>query len=236
MRRPKAKHRQPPPALSHTHKGHRITCWQRDMPRIQTRRIISNARGRVCVVRSERRMRLCFGTQKQSGSVCAGDKKFSLSLFPVVVGLRQLFRAVRAQFLHDNHHLQLPVEFICGMRADSLRIHHAASCSRHTSQWTNKINPAATSKALSARCGTSASLDDSPISHVSVISAIVTQLFLSPHTDWQAVNKLPECATCGKTSFVAPPSLFEELRNTIKHFVACIEWFRGSKLFALIAF
>jgi hypothetical protein len=162
-------------ALSHTHKGHRITCWQRDMPRIQTRRIISNARGRVCVrcarcVPTERRMRLCFGTQKQSDSV-RGTK--SLSAF---------FRAVRAQFLHDNHHLQLPVEFICGMRGGSLRIHHVArrgivqsghvSMDQQNQSWCDLK-----SSLCGSRCGTSASLDDSPISHVSVISAIVTQLF-----------------------------------------------------------
>jgi hypothetical protein len=103
--RPKAKQRQPnhtiPAALSHTHKGHRITCWQRDMPRIQTRRIISNARGRVCVrarcarcVPTERRMRLCFGTQKQSGSV-RGTKK---SLRSSVAGFQHFFSGACAIF------------------------------------------------------------------------------------------------------------------------------------------
>jgi hypothetical protein len=175
----------------------------------------------VCVrcarcVPTERRMRLCFGTQKQSGSV-RGTKKVSLSLRSP--RLPAVFQAVRAQFLHDNHHLQLPVEFICGMRGGSLRIHHVAlrgiAQSGHVSMdQQNQSCCDLKSSLCGSRCGTTDSLDDSPISHVSVISAIVTQLFYRRSLIGKPSANFPT-ATCEQTLHLLRHPLFVELRNTL---------------------
>lgn len=227
--RPKAKQRQPyhqPVALSHTHKGHRITCWQRDMPRIQTRRIISNARGRVCAVRAALyadRMRLCFGTQKQSGGVRGTKKSLSLQspfFFSggacAIFAWQSSFATAGRIYLRDARRFPSnPSRGPTRNRAVGTRLNGPT---KSILQRPQKLS------LCGSRCGTNASLDDLPISHVSVISAIVTQLFYR-RAHWLAGRQqTSQVRLCEQTSFVAQPSFCVELRNT-QSIVACIVWF-----------